>query len=200
MPRSSRQQQAANHDLILQNAARLVRERGVDGFSVPEVMRAAGLTHGGFYKHFPSKEDLLVQAETTAFAARVASLQEVNARAATAAAAREEFLSSYLSTGHRDNPGAGCPAAALAADAAHPDASDAVRSAFIEGVRGMVVALEDGRQASDPSALAELATLVGAVLLARATVGDTLSEQFLTAARSHLSASSPSNLSDRDRY
>lgn len=190
VPRSSREQQAANHDAILSSAARLIRERGFDGVSVPEVMKAAGLTHGGFYKHFASKEDLLVQAESAAFAARMAGLHELSARSDTPAAARAAFITNYLSPRHRDNPGAGCPTAALAADAAHPDTGPAVKGAYVDGVRAMLAALEHGRQPADPPAAAELATLVGAVLLARATAGDELSEQFLDAARSLLSTGS----------
>lgn len=183
VPRSSREQQAAHHDEILHSAARLIRERGVEGFSVPEVMKAAGLTHGGFYKHFSSKEDLLVQAESAAFAARLAGLQDITARSDSAAAARAEFVANYLSPSHRDNPGAGCPTAALAADAARSEAGTPIRGAFVDGVKAMLAALEQGRQDTDPPAAAELATLVGAVLLARATAGDEVSDQFLSAAR-----------------
>src|SRR4051812_25105585 len=104
MPRVSREQMARNHERVLQEASRLLRERGAGGVSVPEVMAAVGLTHGGFYKHFASKDDLLAQAGAAAFTARLTALVNLLETTPDRAAARAQFVSDYLSTRHRDNP------------------------------------------------------------------------------------------------
>ncbi|KQS58603.1 hypothetical protein ASG36_11220 [Geodermatophilus sp. Leaf369] len=184
MPRASREQRAVHHDRIITEAARLVRELGPDGVTVPGVMAAAGLTPGGFYKHFESKDDLLVQADDAAIRTRADRLAALVAD--DPATARERFLDTYLSTAHRDHPGRGCPTAALAVDVARPGVADAVRDRYVDGVRELVGTLATLRDDDGPAALADLATMVGAVLLARATSGDELSEGFLTAARARL--------------
>lgn len=191
MPRASREQQAAHHEQILERASHLVRERGPDGFSVPELMAEVGLTHGGFYKHFSSKDDLVAQAGARAFTARAAFLSDLVTSAPDAQAARTSFVEQYLSTDHRDHPGDGCPTAALVGAAA-PGHGEALREPYLDGVRSMLDSfgeLHGGRPgdgSEDPAALAGLATLLGAVLLSRATSGDALSERFLAAAREQL--------------
>lgn len=184
MPRASREQRAANHDRIIAEAARLVREHGPDGVTVPGVMAAVGLTPGGFYKHFESKDDLLVQAGDAAIRTRADKLAGLVADDPTTA--RERFLDTYLSPAHRDHPGQGCPTAALAVDIGRPGTTDAVRDRYADGVRELVGTLATLRDDDEPAALADLATMVGALLLARATTGDELSDRFLTAARERL--------------
>lgn len=190
MPRASRKQQALNHERILEHAARLVRERGASGFSVPEVMAAAGLTQGGFYRHFASKDDLLGQAAAAAFAARLTALVDVAQTAPDRDAARERFVTDYLSAGHRDDPGDGCASVALASDAGRRDPDDPLRRSYLAGLREMVGALRslrtgdhDTDEDAESEVLAEIATLVGAVVLARATAGDDISDRILDAAR-----------------
>jgi TetR/AcrR family transcriptional repressor of nem operon len=184
VPRASREQREVHHERILTEAARLVREHGPDGVTVPGVMAAAGLTPGGFYKHFDSKDDLLAQAEDAAIRTRADKLAGFVADDPTTA--RERFLDTYLSTGHRDHPGRGCPTAALAADVGRPGVAAAVRDRYADGVHELVGALTALDGDDEPAALADLATMVGAVLLARATAGDPVSERFLTAARERL--------------
>ncbi|WP_433786421.1 TetR/AcrR family transcriptional regulator [Actinomycetospora sp. CA-101289] len=198
MPRASREQMAENHERVLEEARRLIREKGADGVSVPEVMAAAGLTHGGFYKHFASKEALLAEAGAGAFAERSAVLDDlVDTDPATA---RARFVAQYLSTAHRDHPGEGCAGVALAADVARRGPDDPLHDTYVAGVTRLVDTLHTLRSGEavgavptmpgagrhDPEALAELATLVGAQVLARATAGDPISEQFLDAARARL--------------
>lgn len=187
MPRVSKQQMALNHERVLKEASRLVRERGADGVSVTDVMGAAGLTAGGFYKHFSSKDDLLARAGAAAFDERLAALARIT-EAADPTAARERFVSDYLSTRHRDQPGRGCAAVALAADAGRRDADDPVHRGYVEGMRAMADALRALRAPTDNDAdtLADLATLVGAVVIARATAGDEMSDDVLAAARDRL--------------
>jgi TetR/AcrR family transcriptional regulator, transcriptional repressor for nem operon len=199
--RASREQQAENHERVLEQARRLIREKGADDVSVPEVMAAAGLTHGGFYKHFASKEALLAEAAAGAFAARSTALDDLVETAPDPATARARFIAGYLSTSHRDRPGDGCAGVALAADVARRRADDPLHDAYVAGVTRLADTLhalrsgESGAPAPaapgnrrDPEALAELATLVGAQVLARATAGHPISEQFLDAARDRLLA------------
>lgn len=190
MPRVSREQTARNHTRVLEEASRLVRERGAE-VTIPEVMAAAGLTPGGFYKHFTSKDDLLAQAGAAAFESRLRVLSELADPAVDRGHAVERFLADYLSVDHRDSPGRGCASVSLAADATHREVDDPLRRAYVAGTRSMAEGLEALRgdpDRSDPSreSLAELATLVGAVVLARATAGDDISERILDAAHQHL--------------
>jgi TetR/AcrR family transcriptional repressor of nem operon len=198
MPRASREQRALNHERVLEHASRLVRERGASGFSVPELMAAAGLTQGGFYKHFASKDDLLAEAGAAAFAARLTAMVQLAETAADRDAARAQFVGEYLSAGHRDDPGHGCASAALAADAARRDPDDPLRHAFTAGLRDMTGALQalhadDAADEPGSEVLAEIATLVGAVVLARATAGDDISDRILSAAREHLLGYGPTS-------
>lgn len=188
MPRVSREQMARNHERVLAQASRLVRERGAD-VSIPEVMAAAGLTPGGFYKHFASKDDLLAQAGAAAFDARVTALGALARDAPDRDGAFERFLADYLSVRHRDSPGQGCASVSLAADAASRAPDDPLHRAYVTGTRRMVGALEALRpeeETPDEEALAEFATMVGALVLARATAGDDISERILAAAHEHL--------------
>ncbi|MFC5064801.1 TetR/AcrR family transcriptional regulator [Actinomycetospora atypica] len=199
MARASREQRAENHERVLEEARRLIREKGADGVSVPEVMAAAGLTHGGFYKHFASKEALLAEAGAGAFGARAATLDDLVATEPDPATARARFIAGYLSTWHRDHPGDGCAGVALAADVARRRPDDPLHDVYVAGVTRLadtLHALHSGEAGGgvpttpgdrrDPEALAELATLVGAQVLARATAGHPISEQFLDAARDRL--------------
>ena len=104
----SREQMARNRSRILMEAGRLFREKGFDAVSVAEVMKAAGLTHGGFYGHFASKDDLIAQ-----------TLAEALGETASSGGDLSAWLDSYLSPRHRDNPAHGCPTAGLAADVRH---------------------------------------------------------------------------------
>jgi TetR/AcrR family transcriptional repressor of nem operon len=190
MARSSRVEAARHHEELVAAAARLFRERGVDSVSVPDVMGAIGLTRGGFYKHFESKDALVAAAVEAAFSEhfqRLEGMSDENSQ--DHARTRTAFLDFCLSTAHRDDPASGCPSA-LAAAMAQSDPSGAPRAAFIEGVHTFVRELADrvDEDDADPDARQErvlvyLATIVGAILLARATAGDPISDDILTAAR-----------------
>src|SRR5947199_6007747 len=127
----SREQAAKNRERILEAAARLFRERGFEGIGVADLMNEAGLTHGGFYGHFSSKDDLIAEASERALAeslplwSGLASDRSGDPLPAVAAA--------YLSGEHRDNPGAGCVLAALGPDVSRQGA--AVRRAVTDYVR-----------------------------------------------------------------
>ena len=124
----SREQMAENHRKILEVAGRLFRERGFDAVTVAEVMKAAGLTHGGFYGHFRSKEDLI--AETLAHA--LASVPGPTA-------SLDRYAAGYLSPRHRDDRAGGCPTAALATETIRQ--SPEARAAMTAGLKKQIDAL-----------------------------------------------------------
>jgi TetR/AcrR family transcriptional regulator, transcriptional repressor for nem operon len=177
---------------VLHAASKMVRERGVDGVTVPEVMATAGLTHGGFYRHFESKDALVAQACAAAFTQRLADMDDAVETTDNAEAARRAWLEYYLSPAHRDAPENGCATAALAGDVARAPEGAALRDAYLDGLRKMIEKTERlGNRPADPEAreqevLVELATAVGALVLSRATAGDDLSERLLDTVRRRL--------------
>jgi TetR/AcrR family transcriptional repressor of nem operon len=194
MPRVSRAEAERHRQEVIDHTARLIREKGAEQVSVPRAMAAAGLTHGGFYRHFASKDDLVAQALTAAFTERREAMERLADREEDGPAGenrtpRAEFLARYLSVLHRDHPGQGCAAAALAADAARAEPGAPLRTAFTAGLRDLV----DGFQrlpdpAGREAALADLSTMVGALMLARASDDQALSAELLDAARRRLAS------------
>ena len=191
MPRVSRAQAEANHQAIEEAASRLFRERGLDAVTVADVMAEAGLTHGGFYTHFESKDDLAASACAAAFAFAAEKWRRRIGAAPSPAAARDAITEGYLRDQHC-NPGtASCPTATLVTDVARADAAHPIRPAYLEGVREQVDTLAKLHSSGDPArdreaACVQLATMMGALLLARATHGDPLSDEIVKAARKHL--------------
>jgi TetR/AcrR family transcriptional repressor of nem operon len=190
MPRASKIQTQNHRRAITDSSARLMRERGINGVSVAELMGAAGLTHGGFYGHFASKEDLAGEACAHAFAESVARWK---ARAAQpdARAALRTLIEAYLSTRTRDDAGRSCPTVALACDVAREPIGSPVRAAFRAGTEQLIEVLSTLQGGADPAAdrraaLAQFSTLVGALVLARATSGAEISDEILRAAREQL--------------
>jgi TetR/AcrR family transcriptional repressor of nem operon len=171
----SREQMAENRQRILEVASRLFREKGFEAVGVAEVMKALGLTHGGFYGHFSSKDDLIVQALAHALGKRNGATLPLR-----------EYMDEYLSPRHRDNRAGGCPISGLAADTLRqtPEA----RSAVTDGVRGQIEWMIEKLTALDESdrrrqAIASWAAMVGAVVLARATTDPVLSDEILKETR-----------------
>lgn len=166
----SKEQAARHRAAIVDAAARLFRERGLDGVGVGEITRAAGLTHGGFYGHFASKEALAEEACARSFDEVV---QRLLGRLG-ADGSLDALLDTYLSPRHRDDPGDGCPMAALGGEIPHRE--DALQERFSAGVATYIDTLADKLRAqglAQPEARARavllLSTLVGGLLLARAT-------------------------------
>jgi TetR/AcrR family transcriptional repressor of nem operon len=171
--RVTHEQMRENRRRILAAASRLYRDKGYDAVGVAEVMKAAGLTHGGFYGHFASKEDLMAQAI---------------AQAATEVAGRggdlPAFVATYLSPAHRDDAADGCPMAALAADVRHRPA--AARAAMTTGIRAQIDRLTEAvPDAADRrrEAIGTYAALIGALILARAVDDPALSDEILDETR-----------------
>src|SRR6266704_6716657 len=132
--RVSRIEAAQNRERIIEVAARLFRERGFDGIGVADLMKSAGLTHGGFYGHFASKEDLMAQACARALEGSLEVLHQVAEHGGRNALSA--IASAYLSPAHRDRPGEGCALAALGAEAVRHGAP--VRGAFTHGLRALI--------------------------------------------------------------
>ncbi|MGX5185954.1 TetR/AcrR family transcriptional regulator [Streptomyces avermitilis] len=183
MGRVSKEQARENRQRVVATASRLMRQQGTDGVSVADLMKAAGLTHGGFYKQFASKEALIDEATAHAFGTVEEQLGDgLQAHEGDSAAARTAFIDHYLSPEHRDDMADGCPTAALAADMARGPEGSAAHETYVEGVRRFAARLA----AADDDGLARLSTLVGALVLARAVKDDPLSDDLLEAARRQL--------------
>ena len=193
--RVSRAEAAENRERIIEVAAKLFRERGFDGIGVAELMKAAGLTHGGFYGNFASKEDLIVQACTRALEGSVNTLQKAVDRGGKDV--MSEIASAYLSPAHRDRPGEGCALAALGAEAARHDSP--LRGAFTQGVQSVVDMMTrllpgKSKRAKRERALAIYASMVGAIVLARAVDDAELPNEVLRSVlASIILPNSPSN-------
>lgn len=177
-------------DRILRHAAADIRKHGPDAVSVSRVMSAAGLTHGGFYAHFPSKDDLVAQAMERMFEQAKRRFETVTEGLA-GPAALAAFIDSYVSESHRDHPERGCPVAALAGDL--PRMKGAMRRAYDKGFDGMVGRIErhlPEAMEGDRSALAlsVISEMIGAVALSRAIADRATSERLLASTRASLKA------------
>jgi TetR/AcrR family transcriptional regulator, transcriptional repressor for nem operon len=191
LPRASKLQAQSHRRAITNASARLMRERGIDGVSVADLMGAAGLTHGGFYGHFESKEQLAAEACALAFGESVERWKTRIAAQPDRNAALQALTEGYLSTRTRDNPGTSCPTAGLVCDVAREPLHTPVRAAFLTGTQQLVEVLASLQPGGDSEsarrrALTQFSTLVGAVLLARATAGSAMSDEILRAAREEL--------------
>jgi len=178
--RVTREQAAANREKILEVAGALFRERGFDGIGVADIMKRAGLTHGGFYGHFASKDDLAAEI-TARVLGRSGWMERLTG---TQKPSFSDLVRQYLSPRHRDDPGRGCLFAALGSDVVRQPRS--VRRAFTDGLRLRVDALArlaPGRSAAArrQKSLATMAGLVGALILSRAVDDPKFSDEILEA-------------------
>lgn len=178
----SREQMAENRRRILDAASSMFRDRGFDAVSVAEVMKAAGLTHGGFYGHFDSKDDLISQTLANALAADGVEGGDFQA-----------YIDSYLTPRHRDNAARGCPTAALAAAIRHQ--TPAALAAMTEGLRAQIDRISRSIPNKDHDeqrriAIGSWAAMVGAIILARATNDTGLSDEILAQTRDWINVGS----------
>ena len=194
MPRVS-QERARQHRLAIQEASsRLFRERGIQAVSVVDLMGAVGLTAGGFYGHFASKDVLAAVACEAAFD-ESRNRWRKRAEGKASREGLDAIVSGYLTRRNRDDPGDACPSATLASDVARESADAPVREAYIKGIEDQIEKLASLQGARDPNtarqrAMTQLALLVGAMTLARATTGSALSDDFLATAKTSLTAES----------
>ena len=183
--RVSREQAILNRERVLDAAATLYREHGFSGIGVADLMKAAGLTHGGFYGQFNSKEDLMALACERAFERSADNWRHAVERGEGDPLAA--LASAYLSTAHRDHPGHGCVVASVGAEAARQ--GPAVRASITAGVESLVGLLASwvpGRSAAArrSKSLATFSTMVGALVLSRAVHDRAFSEEILQASLS----------------
>ena len=183
MGRVSQAQAQENRQRVVATASRMFREKGT-AVSIADLMKAVGLTQGGFYKQFASKEALVYEAIAHAFAEQAAhSPVALEEHAGEHEAARKTLIENYLSVWHRDHSGDGCPVSGFAADLGRdPDQAAGSLQIYINGVRNRAARLATG----DDDGMAQLCTMVGALVLARATRGNPISEELLQAARTAL--------------
>ncbi|MCV6903627.1 MAG: TetR/AcrR family transcriptional regulator [Achromobacter xylosoxidans] len=173
-----------SHDRIVEAAARAIRREGYAGVGVADVMKEAGLTHGGFYAHFPSRDAMLVAAMERAGrdgAARMA--QSMARRRAESASPLRALVESYLSEGHLVGCEGGCPISALASEM--PRQSPQVRDISASRVTGLIGVVQQAlpADAGPHAAMAITSNLVGAMQLARALGDNAQGHAMLAAAR-----------------
>ncbi len=188
MSRSAPSRKEVTHERIVEAAARAIRRSGYDGTAVAGIMKDAGLTHGGFYAHFASREAMLAEAADRAGAEAVAASTRI-AASAPPVKALESLLRAYLSKAHVENAETGCPLVALGSEM--PRQAPAVRRAATRRIKEMIdlVARQSpdwGQPGGHERALATVATMVGALLLARAVDDPKLSDALREAALDHL--------------
>lgn len=183
----SQAEKAESHQRIVDVAARRFRELGLDGISVADIMKEAGLTVGGFYKHFATRDDLVVEAIA-------AACEEMDQSALTRQPTLKKSIQTYLSEAHRDNVETGCPLSALLNDTAR--SSDEAREVYAERLERSLDMLEsqmpdDTKGNRRAKAMLIYSAYVGALGLSRAVPDAKLSRQILTAVASELVALFP---------
>ncbi|MFJ2318784.1 MULTISPECIES: TetR/AcrR family transcriptional regulator [unclassified Pseudomonas] len=189
--RVTKAQAQANREHIVETASTLFRERGFDGVGVADLMAAAGFTHGGFYKHFGSKADLMAEASACSLGKSLTGAQALDVPG---------FINVYVNREHRDGRSEGCTMAALGGDAARQ--SDDVKATFAEGIEHTVQTLGE-RYPTGPDADAGagrkkmidlLSRAVGAIILSRACPDDSaLADEILEVCRAEMLASLPTD-------
>ncbi len=176
------EQKQRTHEEILSSSVKLLRERGISGASVAEVMKSAGLTVGGFYAHFESKESLVATALRRAFRETWEGLLRADDSDPDIV---RRVLKRYLSRGHRDHPELGCALPAVVGDATH--AGEPVRDAVVDVIETwsdeLGAHLRSDKGSRRQRALALIALMYGGLSLARAVRGTKLSDEILEACR-----------------
>jgi TetR/AcrR family transcriptional repressor of nem operon len=175
----SQADKAQSRQRILDAAALQLRELGLSGVSIGDLMKSAKLTHGGFYGHFSSRDDLIAEALEKA----LRDGEESSIRSSKGPRTLKSFLNSYLSKTHRDNPGTGCAIAALAGDVARADIRS--RSIMSDRLGKYIDNIKDIADEDDANdfAMAVMSMIVGAMTLSRVTKDEGTSDKLLLAAR-----------------
>ena len=188
MKRTTPTAKEVTHERIVEAAARAIRRSGYEGTSVADIMKEAGLTHGGFYAHFASREAMLAEAADRAGAEGVAAVARI-AAAAPPRQALQAMVRAYLSKAHVDDIETGCGVAALCSET--PRQAPEVRRAVTRRMKEMIdlVARQSpdwGQPRAHEHALATVAAMVGALVLARAADDPQLSDALREAALKHV--------------
>ena len=188
MKRATPRSKEATHERIVEAAARAIRRTGYDGTGVADIMKGAGLTHGGFYAHFASREAMLAEAADRAGSESVAMMERIGATAPPSRAL-QAMMEAYLSKAHVEGVETGCAAAALGSEM--PRQAPEVRRAATRRIKEMIdlVARQSpdwGQPSAHERALVTVATMVGTLVLARAVDDPRLSDALRKAALKHL--------------
>lgn len=190
MKKATTRSKEASHDRIVDAASRAIRRSGYHGTGVADIMKAAGLTHGGFYAHFPSREAMLAEAADRAGCESVEQMSRI-AASALPEHALQSMIGAYLSKEHVESVETGCATAALASEM--PRQAPEVRRAATRRIKEMIDLVSRqlpdwGKPGAHEHALATVATMVGALVLARAVDDPRLSDALRDAALKHLTA------------
>jgi len=188
MKRAAPRSKEATHDRIVEAAARAIRRSGYNGTGVADIMKSAGLTHGGFYAHFSSREAMLAEAADRAGSESVATMARIAATSPPRRALKA-MMEAYLSKAHVEGVDTGCATAALGSEM--PRQAPEVRRAATRRIKEMIdlVARQSpdwGKPGAHERALVTVATMVGALVLARAVDDPRLSDSLRNAALKHL--------------
>ena len=188
MKRATPKSKEATHERIVEAAARAIRRTGYDGTGVADIMKEAGLTHGGFYAHFASREAMLAEAADRAGSESVAMMERIGATAPPSKAL-QAMMEAYLSEAHVEGVETGCATAALGSEM--PRQAPEVRRAATRRIKEMIdlVARQSpdwGQPSAHERALVTVATMVGTLVLARAVDDPRLSDALRKAALKHL--------------
>lgn len=176
--RYSEDHKAQTHQRIIAEASRLFRRDGVGATGLQPLMKTLGLTHGGFYAHFKSKDELVA----TALRQAAQDLDHVMAEIQNEPAPLPAFITSYLSAAHRDNPGAGCPLPTMSAELGQRGQASPITDEVVNNRLAMIESSLHGEDAARQSVLV-LSALVGALMLSRSVSDAALSERLLSSAR-----------------
>ena len=194
----SQEHKIKTHQRVVRAAAKRFREKGLEGVAIADLMKEVGITVGGFYKHFDSRDHLVVEAFRAASGPWERQLAA--AESGGPPVTYQNLIDSYLSEAHRDHPGKGCPISALAGDIAR--GSKPIRSLLTEKVEtgfkllSNLLPQEDG--AGRSKAILSVVALIGAVELARAMTDPTLSREILESTRQALTQLASCNLHEKD--
>ncbi|MFF8918864.1 TetR/AcrR family transcriptional regulator [Streptomyces sp. NPDC015032] len=186
----SKADKAASRDRVLQIAARKVREEGVTRPGIADLMKEAGLTHGGFYKHFASRDELIAQATELALTEGTANMERAARK--NEEAPRAGVIDAYLAERHRDSPGTGCALVTLGAAAGRGDQH--LKEAYEQQIRtylDLLTGLDEDSEDARAEAMVTLSAMVGAMLMARATADRDLSDELLKTVADQLKRRTP---------
>jgi TetR/AcrR family transcriptional repressor of nem operon len=183
--RYSKEHKQETHDRIVRKASVRLREKGAHGIGVADLMKEAGLTHGGFYAHFDSRDALVIEAFAYAMDRSIARWRKL-AEDTPADKRFATIVESYLTPLHRDDPGRGCAITSLGAEIARE--SPKTRKAFAAKIEEMVEMIADQipdvpRRAARKQAIATLATMMGTMVLSRVAGSGEFSDEVLAAGR-----------------
>jgi len=188
--RRSREETAETRRNIVKTAGIRFRQNGICETGLSDLMESAGLTHGGFYRHFDSKDQLVSEASADAFAANIGEM-EASASTAKGRKALEAIANAYLSPKHRKDRAHGCPLAALGSELVRSEKS--TRSAATEGILKMIATVAErmknpNTDRAKKSASIFVATMLGALTMSRIVSDPKVSDEILAAARAKLSS------------